>query len=271
MTRVAEIMNSEIISCDPATPIPAVAKMMASRGVHEVFVLEDGKPIGLISDVDLLAGEWLATDSAGLAAMRAMPARDLMSSPIETVDEDETVESAVARMTELRIARLLVRDQQDHAAGVLSVMDVVSGRPLPPPDRHRVRSVMSHAIVTCHPNAPVYSAIRAMAQRRSRSIVVVAGGKVIGVLTGGDVMQLYASEDEFRPEDPVRSVMSSPVVCASPEMELPDAIDLMLTHEIHRLVVVDGDGDTLGIVSTSDVIAEMADDRSVWQQAPNVR
>ncbi len=44
----------------------------------------------------------------------------------------------------------------------------------------------------------------------------------------------------------------------------------MIRHEVHRLVVTDPsrpDGVPIGIVSTSDIVAEMADERSVWREA----
>ncbi len=44
----------------------------------------------------------------------------------------------------------------------------------------------------------------------------------------------------------------------------------MIEHEVHRLVVIDparNDGAPIGTVSTSDILAEMADERSVWQRA----
>jgi len=42
----------------------------------------------------------------------------------------------------------------------------------------------------------------------------------------------------------------------------------MIKHEIHRLIVVDPEapGEPVGVISTSDIVAQMADERSVWQR-----
>ena len=81
------------------------------------------------------------------------------------------------------------------------------------------------------------SAIRAMSKRQSRSIVVIAQGQAVGVLTGGDVVQAYATSQEA--VGAVRDFMTSSVVTTTPDVSLPEAVDRMLKHEIHRLIVVD--------------------------------
>jgi hypothetical protein len=40
--------------------------------------------MGVITDFDLLAGEWLSADRQSLSAMRKMTAGELMSSPVDT-------------------------------------------------------------------------------------------------------------------------------------------------------------------------------------------
>jgi CBS domain-containing protein len=58
----------------------------------------------------------------------------------------------------------------------------------------------------------------------------------------------------------VRDVMSSPVVCVPPDRRLKDAADLLVTHGISAMPVVD-DGDLAGIVSEADLLPlELAPD-----------
>jgi CBS domain-containing protein len=265
-TRVKDVMTRGTISCAPTTPIPEVARLMAEHRIHAVFVLDSGSPVGVVSDVDLLAGEWLATDAESLQVLRTTTAGQLMTAPVETIGLEAAVEEAKRRMGELRIARLLVCDGDGRAAGVLSVTDLVRAASLPAPRRRVVGDVMSHAFVTSRPDAPMSSAVRAMSERRSRSIVVIEQGRAIGVLTGGDVVQAYATAREA--VGVVRDFMTSPVVTTTPDVPLPKAVDRMLEREIHRLVVVDPEApeEPVGIISTSDIVAEMADERSVWQR-----
>jgi CBS domain-containing protein len=126
---------------------------------------------------------------------------------------------------------------------------------------------MSYAIVTCLPETPLGSAARAMVERHSRSIIVVdETGRAVGAITGHDVLSLYEPTEA---RETVAELMEAPLITAAPDLPLTEAANLMLGIEVHRLVVVDperDDGAPIGIVSTSDIVAEMAGDRSAWQR-----
>jgi CBS domain-containing protein len=198
--------------------------------------------------------------------MREITAAELMTSPLETIPADAPAAVAAARMRELHLGRLLVVDDDGFAAGVISVSDLIKPLGEPSGDRRYVRDVMSHAIVTCLTGTSVRSAARAMTERRSRSIVVTdESGQTVGVLTGNDLLSLYEPGDGPQIVD---DLMSPPMTC-SPDLPLREAADLMISNEVHRLVVIDAlqSGDVpLGIISTSDIVAEMASAHSEWQQ-----
>jgi len=267
--RVADLMTRDLVSCPANTSLASVASTLAHRKVHAVFVLDqEGRPTGVVSDFDLLAGEWLGTDPESLRAMQQVTAAELMTAPVEAIPERASAAEAALRMRELRIGRLLVTNESGVAVGVISVSDLVAPLGRPSSKRSSVRDVMSYAIVTCLPDATVDAIARAMTERNSRSVVVVdEAGRAVGVVTGADLLPLY------RPDGLVGTaaeLMSTPIITADPALSLAAAADLMITHEIHRLVVVDpsaANGAPIGVVSTSDIVAEMAQAQSVWQRA----
>ena len=54
--RVADAMSHGVIHCAPETPLRTVARMMATYGVHAVYVFDDADELlGLVSDLDLAA------------------------------------------------------------------------------------------------------------------------------------------------------------------------------------------------------------------------
>jgi CBS domain-containing protein len=264
--RVCDVMTKEVVGCRRADTLATVAATLARRHLHAVFVLDDaGHPCGVVSDFDLLAGEWMARDADSLRTMQAMTAGELMTSPIETIETDAPVAEAAKRMSEQRISRLLVIDERSAPVGVVSVSDLVAPLGRPSGERRNIGDVMSFAIVTCLPSTSVEAAARAMTERRSRSVVVVnERGRAVGVITGTDLLSLY---EPGNPET-VADLMSTPIVTCDRDLALGDAAELMIRHEVHRLVVIDSsgsDGVPIGIVSTTDIVAEMAQDNSVWQ------
>lgn len=267
---VRDLMTDQIIACPRSATLASVAAIMARRGIHAVFVLDDlGRPSGVLSDFDLLTGEWLADNDEGLAAMQRMTAGELMTAPVERIAAGEPAALAATRMRELHLSRLLVTDDNGSAIGVISVSDLVAPLGRPSGGRQTVRDVMSYAIITCSPETSLQAAARAMTERRSRSIVAVdQHGRAVGVITGNDLLSLYVSAD---PRAPVSELMSPPITCDA-DLPLPDAADLIISNEVHRLIVTDSsrgpEAAPIGIVSTADIVAEMAYERSVWQQGP---
>jgi predicted transcriptional regulator len=73
-------MHKGLITCPPDTSLGKVATMLTERHVHALVVAEEADHLlGVISDFDLLAGEWLSVDEDSLNTMRKLTARDLMS------------------------------------------------------------------------------------------------------------------------------------------------------------------------------------------------
>lgn len=262
---IRDLMHKGLITCPPGTHIGEAAALLAAHQVHALVVAEpDGSPLGVLSDTDLLAGEWLSTDDASLSTMQAMTAGELMSTPPAAISADAKADEAATRMREERLSRLLV-SEAGTVIGVIAISDLVRG--LVPGSRARdtVADVMSWAIVTCLEETPLAAAARGMSERRSRSIVAVdRHGALVGVVSGHDLIALYGSGDL---NGTVADLMNPPITI-SPTASLREAADRMLDHEIHRLVVVDP-GDPaqipLGLVSTSDIVAEMAAPNSIWQ------
>jgi len=118
---VRDLMHPGIMTCRPDASLGQVARMLAERRVHSLFVVDrNNKPIGVITDYDILAGEWLSGDAESLIAMRGMTAGELMSSPVETINADDRASEAARRMREEGIRRLLVCDK-GKPVGVISI------------------------------------------------------------------------------------------------------------------------------------------------------
>jgi len=170
-------------------------------------------------------------------------------------------------MLEEGIHRLLVIDD-GQPVGVVSISDFVAGlAETAPIRRDTVADVMSDAMLVCRDKTPVTSAARTMTQAGWRSVLVVdAGGHPLGVVSG---MDMLAFCEEEGCEDVTVSEVMHPPLTIHMSASLREAADKMIEHHHHRLVVIDPDQPEampLGIISSYDIIAEMARAGSVWQQ-----
>jgi CBS domain-containing protein len=191
MTKlVRDLMHPGLLTCRPTATLGQVAVLLNQHHVHALIVADrDGRTVGIISDYDLLAGEWLSSDTESLTVMRKLTASDLMSQPVDSVEASLPLAEAVNILIEKDVSRLLVTEK-DKPVGVISLSDfVASVAQEEKPKRDTVADVMSDAILVCRDQTPIRSAARTMTQAGWRSVLVVdTKGKPIGVVSGKDLL-----------------------------------------------------------------------------------
>ncbi|WKZ35434.1 MAG: CBS domain-containing protein [Anaerolineales bacterium] len=265
---VKDLMHAGLITCKPTATLGQVAVLLNQHHVHALVVTDrDGRTLGLISDFDLMAGEWLSSDEQSLAVMRKLTAADLMSQPVDTVEANTPLPDAAKMIMEKMVSRLLVTEN-GKSVGIISLSDFIASiAGEMKSKRDTVGDVMSDAILVCRGKTPVVSAARAMTSSGWRSVLVVdAKGKILGVVSGHDLMRLI--KDGVDETLIVRDVMH-PALTIDIHASLREAADMMIQNHYHRLVVIDKedpDAFPLGAISTFDIVAEMARPDSVWQK-----
>ncbi|MBI5353671.1 MAG: CBS domain-containing protein [Chloroflexi bacterium] len=269
MTKlVKDLMHPGVMTCKPTASLGQVAVLFNQHQVHALFVTDrDGRIMGVISDFDLMAGEWLSSDSESLAVMRKLTAADLMTQPVDSVEANIPLPEAVDQFIEKSVSRFLVTDN-GKPVGIISLSDFVASIANEiKSKRETVGDVMSDAILVCRGKTPIASAARAMTSSGWRSVLVVdAKGKILGVVSGHDLLRFVKEgvDDKLV----VRDVMH-PALTIDINASLREAADLMIQNHHHRLVVIDKDDPQafpLGAISTFDIVAEMARPDSVWQK-----
>ncbi len=121
---VGDAMSHGVISCSPETPLRVVARMMATYGVHAIFVFEHVDEYdealqlwAVVSDLDLVAATRLDVDTltAGATAV----------TPLVSVAADSSIGEAGSLMAQYGIAHLAVTDPDSRRPiGVISSLDI---------------------------------------------------------------------------------------------------------------------------------------------------
>jgi CBS domain-containing protein len=266
---INDLMHKGLITCSPETSLGQVAAILDEQQIHALVVAEkEDQPLGIISDFDLLAGEWLSVDEESLNTMRKLTARDLMTSPIETIEVNTSVSAAAKRMTDRDIHRMLVTES-GKPVGVISISDFVAGIAAQEPlKRKTVGDVMSRTFLVCREDNTVLSAARTMTQAGWRSIIIVnARGELQGVISGHDLLPLAGNAVDENLK--VSELMTRKLITIDMNCSLQEAADLMIQNHRHRVIVVDKSDPKsfpLGVISSFDIVAEMASPGSIWQK-----
>ena len=104
------------------TALEAVSKMNKFH-IGSVIVMNNGRPIGIITERNIL--QRIVEPRLDPAVVSA---KDIMSSPLVTVDVNAAVEEAAQIMARRRIKKLPVVDK-DKLVGVVSTSDIVRSNP----------------------------------------------------------------------------------------------------------------------------------------------
>jgi CBS domain-containing protein len=122
--RVGDAMSNGVISCAPETPLRVVARMMATFGVHAIFVFERTEREdeatrlwAVVSDLDLVAATPLDLDTltAGSTAV----------TPLVSISADEPIAEAGGLMATYGVAHLAVTEPGSRRPiGVISTLDI---------------------------------------------------------------------------------------------------------------------------------------------------
>src|SRR5437868_4553608 len=93
--RVRELMRPNLITCPAGTTLSDAVSMLARYRIHALIVSDPaGLAMGVLSDFDILAGEWLAAGEGSQAAMRRVTVGELMSAHVPAVDVNASASAA---------------------------------------------------------------------------------------------------------------------------------------------------------------------------------
>ena len=109
-------------------------------------------------------------------------------------------------------------------------------------------------------DATVYEAIDQMAQRECGALLVMEDGELVGIVSERDYARKVILKGKASKETLVREIMSSPVICATPNLTVDQTMSLMTEKRVRHLPVV-VDGQVLGVISIGDVVRGIIDDK----------
>jgi CBS domain-containing protein len=125
-------------------------------------------------------------------AKTGVQVRDVMSSPVRTVLEHDSVEQAAQKMIANDLGSIIVTDAQGNPVGIITERDVVDrvvavNRV---PRKVTAEAVMSRPVHMTTPDADIKDAAESMRNHHIRRLVVMEAGKMIGIVSSKDIVEI---------------------------------------------------------------------------------
>jgi CBS domain-containing protein len=110
------------------------------------------------------------------------------------------------------------------------------------------------------PEAPVLDAIRLMAQHGVGALLVMQGGKLLGVVSERDYARKVILKGKSSNDTAVSHIMSAPVLTVNTEQSVHDCMRIMTEHRIRHLPVVEGER-VIGVLSIGDLVRAVVEEQ----------
>lgn len=121
----------------------------------------------------------------------------------------------------------------------------------------QVKGRTVHAVA---PQASVLDAIKLMAQKGIGALVVIDGGRLVGMLSERDYARKVILHGRSSQDTAVHEIMSDRVITVGSGQSVEACMTLMTEKRIRHLPVVDS-GRLAGVVSIGDLVKEVIADR----------
>ncbi len=126
-----------------------------------------------------------------------------------------------------------------------------------------ILAVKGPHVLSIGPDATAFDAAVLMNEHKVGSLLVMDGGRLVGIITERDVLQEVVSQRRDPAATPVDDVMTSEVACCRPETTVDEARGVMKNRRIRHLPVLDDADHLIGVVSIGDLNAHMSHDQEV--------
>jgi len=239
--------DHEILECSPDTPLfEAAARMRAAKCSSIIVMDADHKAVGIWTEHDALRLDF------GHPETFSMAIRDVMSTPVRTVEPDAHLTDVAHRFRDEHIRHLLVVDDNGESLGIVTQTDVVLNQGIEHYLHFRkVENILTHDTVRVAEDTRLSDVSICMRQARIDAVLVMLDDGGWGILTERDLIRLIADRHE---DTAVGEVATRQLFTVAADLSLFHVRKLMNERHV-RHIGVERKGEVLGLVSFSDLLS----------------
>jgi CBS domain-containing protein len=260
-------MTSPVVTVTPDSSLANARRIVNEKNIRALPIVRDDQLVGIITRRGLLRLDLSLLDDDAWASKMDIADEKVSSmmtgNPI-TILPESLIPKAARIMLENKITALPVVDHK-KLIGILTNSDllrfILAECPLLK-KKILVEQYMTDEVITIEPDTSLLEAHRLMGIKRIRSLPVIEGEKVIGLVTRTDLMSSDPSRLASRNNQdlslriltqPCEKVMTKNLISISRDESIIEAARIMLENKVHCLLVMDSQQKLEGIITESDL------------------
>jgi CBS domain-containing protein len=191
----------------------------------------------------------------------------IMEEDVITLHEGDSINEVIQMMLKGNVSGFPIVNDENKVIGIVSerdfislVANIITGK--------KVADFMSHDVVSVRPDTRVEDAARVMILNDFRRLPIVREGIMIGVVTTSDIVNYLGSGEVFEKlvtgdmhealGVPIKVIAREVPINVEPDLDLGEAAELMIAHEVNVLPVI-VDGALTGIITERDLLSAIVD------------
>lgn len=129
---------------------------------------------------------------AELGIREPMLVKDVMSSPVVTISEDESADKAATLMEKYNLGCVIVTTKNERPTGVITERDIVTRIVAKDvqPSRVTAKEIMTTPLITIDPEETLNEAARRMSKLNIRRLGVIYKGRLVGLISSKDILAI---------------------------------------------------------------------------------
>ncbi len=224
-----------------------VVNKMAKNSLHHIVIIENKKPVGIITERDFVRYYSKNIDFQSLAIDHAI-------TDIITLHHTRMIEYALSMMLHNNIRKIIVINCEDEYLGTMEQEELIFCLE----SRIHEKEVKLHQLT--HPgnkavliseNSNLHYALELMSTNQLTSLLVTSEEKVVGIISESDIIRL--AHNNVDQEEKVKDYMHSPIIQIEEYKTADDMVMMMQKNKVRRLVVYNSRDEQYYTLTSKDV------------------